>query len=99
MLMMLEDSPAGRLMERVWTRTPGTSVREFKGPGGYRPISRVGRSSRMRMRFVGVTGAEADDILGAKARYQIVLDCPSAGECAIGSLHWVIGLAVHFISP
>lgn len=42
----------------VWIRTPGTSVREFFGPGVCRPIERVGRRSRLRRRLEGVLGEE-----------------------------------------
>ncbi|EDN10504.1 predicted protein [Histoplasma mississippiense (nom. inval.)] len=38
------------LMDSVCTSTPGTSVREFRGPAGCRPILRVGRRSRIRGR-------------------------------------------------
>lgn len=36
--------------DSVCTSTPGTSVREFSGPVGCRPILRVGRRSRIRGR-------------------------------------------------
>lgn len=34
----------------VETRTPGTSVMELRGPGGWRPCFRDGRRSRTRRR-------------------------------------------------
>jgi len=40
-------------MDCVDTRTPETSVREFKGPGENGPRYRFGRTSRTRPRCVG----------------------------------------------
>lgn len=37
-------------MDCVWMWTPGTSVREFRGPGGWRPRCSLGRISRTRPR-------------------------------------------------
>jgi len=41
-----------RWRDSVWTSTPGTSVKEFLGPVGYRPITIEGMISLIRPRCI-----------------------------------------------
>jgi len=59
-------------MDWVETRTPGTSVRELRGPGGWRPRVRVGRRSRRRRRRRG-EGAGVGWAIGKAGRWAGVM--------------------------
>ena len=59
-------SPLGTRRLSVWTSTPGTSVMEFRGPVGWRPIIIFGKTSRIRNRGLGAPALEVERLISGR---------------------------------
>lgn len=59
-----EVGVASKWIDSVWTRTPGTSVRELRGPGGKRPSSLWMAGWRSRIRRRGGIGWDGIGVVG-----------------------------------